>query len=92
MTVSVRDARANAGDLDWIERVYHDYLDDLGLLNTGIFPALGDGGNREPDPLQRWLLDRTALLITIVDEGQPVGFAMVTRETHAAREGRLPHG
>ncbi len=86
MTVSVRDARENAGDLDWIEGVYRDYLDDLGLLNTGIFHALGDAGQREPDPLQRWLVDRTALLITILDDRQPVGFAMVARETHAARQ------
>ena len=85
MTVSVRDARENAGDLDWIESVYRDYLDDLGLLNTGIFLALGDG-QREPDPLQRWLMDRSALIITILDDRHPVGFAMVARETHAARQ------
>ena len=86
MTVSVRDARENDGDLDWIESVYRDYLDDLGLLNTGVFHALGDIGQREPDPLQRWLMDRTAMLMTILDNRQPVGFAMVARETHATRE------
>jgi predicted acetyltransferase len=86
MTVSVRDARENAGDLDWIESVYRDYLDDLGLLNTGVFMRLGDMGQHEPDPLRRWLMDRTALLITILDDRQPAGFAMVARETHAARE------
>jgi predicted acetyltransferase len=86
MTVSVRDARENPGDLDWIESVYRDYLDDLGLLNTGVFMRLGDIGQHEPDPLQRWLMDRTALLITILDDRQPAGFAMVARETHAARE------
>jgi predicted acetyltransferase len=86
MTVSLRDARANARDRDWIESVYRDYLDDLGLLNTGIFPALGEIGHREPDQLQRWLVDRSAALLTILDEQQPVGFAMVVRETLPTRQ------
>lgn len=86
MTVSLRDARANASDRDWIESVYRDYLDDLGLLNTGIFPALGEIGHREPDQLQRWLVDRTANLLTILDDQQPVGFAMVARETLASKQ------
>ena len=85
MTVSLRDARNNASDLAWIGSVYRDYLDDLGLLNTGIFPALGEIGHREPDQLQRWLVDRSAALLTILDDQQPVGFAMVARETHASR-------
>lgn len=85
MTVSLRDARTNAGDLKWIEGVYSDYLDDLGLLNTGIFPSLGEVGHRRPDHLQRWLVDRSAAVLAILDEKQPAGFAMVVRETHAAR-------
>jgi predicted acetyltransferase len=85
MTTSLRDARNNVRDREWIESVYRDYLDDLGLLNTGIFPALGEIGHREPDQLQRWLVDRSATLLTILDEQQPVGFAMVARETHASR-------
>ncbi len=86
MTVSLRDARENKADLQWIEAVYRDYLDDLGLLNTGLFPLLGDVEQRERDPLQRWLLDRSALLITILDDREPAGFAMVARETHATRQ------
>ena len=86
MTASVRDARQNKADMQWIEAVYPQYLDDLGLLNTGLFPMLGDADQRERDPLQRWLLDRTALLITILSDGQPAGFAMVARETHATRQ------
>ncbi len=85
MTVSLRDARTNPGDLKWIEGVYSDYLDDLGLLNTGIFPSLGEVGHRRPDHLQRWLVDRSAAVLAILDEKQPAGFAMVVRETHAAR-------
>ncbi len=71
MTVSLRDARTNLRDREWIESVYRDYLDDLGLLNTGIFPALGEIGHREPDQLQRWLVDRSATLLTILDDQQP---------------------
>jgi predicted acetyltransferase len=86
MTVSLRDARASSRDRQWIESVYREYLDDLGLLNTGIFPALGEVGHREPDHLQRWLVDHTASLLTILDDSQPAGFAMVARESHASRQ------
>lgn len=86
MAVSLRDARANAGDREWIEGVYGDYLDDLGLLNTGIFPAFGEVGHSVPDQLQRWLVDRSAALIAILDDKVPAGFAMVVRETHASRQ------
>jgi predicted acetyltransferase len=85
MTVSLRDVRASPRDRQWIESVYREYLDDLGLLNTGIFPALGEVGHREPDQLQRWLVDHTANLLTILDDSQPAGFAMVARESHASR-------
>ena len=86
MTVTVRDARTQPGDRKWIETVYRDYMDDLGLLNTGIFPSLGEIGHREPDQLERWFMDSTATLLTIVDDGQPAGFALVARDTRASRE------
>jgi len=86
MTVTVRDARTQDADRQWIEGVYRDYLDDLGLLNTGIFPALGEVGHREPDQLQRWFMDASATLLTILDDGQPAGFALVARDTRSSRE------
>jgi predicted acetyltransferase len=86
MTVTVREARSNVPDRQWIEGVYRDYLDDLGLLNTGIFPALGEVGHREPDQLQRWFMDSSVTLLTILDEGQPAGFALVARDMRASRE------
>ena len=86
MTVTVRDARAHPADRKWIEGVYRDYMDDLGLLNTGIFPALGEIGHREPDQLERWFMDSSATLLTICDDGQPAGFALVARDTRSARE------
>jgi predicted acetyltransferase len=85
MAVSLRDARDHRSDRVWIERVYRDYLDDLGLLNTGVFPALGEIGHREPDQLQRWYGDPGAQLLTILESMNPAGFALVTRQTHASR-------
>jgi predicted acetyltransferase len=78
MTISVRDARASRPDRQWIQSVYRDYLDDLAPLNTGVFPALGEIGHREPDQLTRWFADPTAHLLTILSDGRPAGFALVT--------------
>ena len=85
MSVSLRDASDHDDDRVWIERVYRDYLDDLGLLNTGVFPALGEIGHREPDQLQRWYTDPSSRLLTILDSMTPVGFALVAQQTHASR-------
>ncbi len=84
LTVSVRDARACEPDRLWIERVYRDYLDDLAPLDTGIFPALGEVGHREPDQLARWFGDPNAFPFLIVKSGDPVGFAMVDRAAAGA--------
>ncbi|MEY2855206.1 MAG: hypothetical protein RL030_2338 [Pseudomonadota bacterium] len=104
MVISVRDARERKADRAFIELSLRDYLDDLGGLNTGVFPALQEFGHREPDQLASWLGDRDATLMTIVDEQKPVGFALVVRappgvptvdyrlsEFFIARESRL-HG
>lgn len=85
MPVSLRDARTNDRDLEWIGRAFGEYLEDLGLQNTGVFPVLGEIGHREPDHLQRWLLDRSATLLTILAEGRPAGFAIVVRDTQPSR-------
>lgn len=77
MQVSVRDSRSARNDRRWIEGVYRDYLNDLAPSSTGIFPALGEVGHREPDLLLRWFSDRSAHVLTILYGEQPVGFAMV---------------
>ena len=80
MIVSVRDARSSERDRLWIQGVYRDYLDDLAPLNaTGLFPALGEVGHREPDQIARWFGDRNAFPLVIVQGREPVGFAMVAR-------------
>jgi predicted acetyltransferase len=84
MTVSLRDARVHAADREWIEGVYRDYLDDLRAHRTGLFPVLGAVGLSEPDQVQAWLADRHASLFTILEHGQPAGFALMVREPAAA--------
>jgi predicted acetyltransferase len=79
VTVSVRDARASADDRLFIEGVYREYLDDLAPLNTGMFPALGEVGHREPDQIARWFGDAAAYPLVILQGTERVGFAMVAR-------------
>ncbi|HEY3809587.1 MAG TPA: GNAT family N-acetyltransferase [Steroidobacteraceae bacterium] len=84
MQVSLRDARSGRNDRRWIEGVYRDYLNDLAPEATGLFPALGEVGHREPDLLARWFADRTAQVLTILYSEEPVGFAMVHRRAAGA--------
>lgn len=80
MTVSVRDARPSRSDRLWIGSIYREYLDDLApASSTGIFPALGEVGHREPDQIARWFGDRNAFPLVILKAAEPVGFAMVAR-------------
>jgi predicted acetyltransferase len=90
VTVSVRDARGNVRDREWIESVYRDYLDDLSPLNTGVFSAtsLGEIGYSESDQLARWFGDSTVNPLVILRGNEPVGFAMVARGPAGA--GRTP--
>lgn len=79
MSVSVRDARESRADRAWIAHVFRDYMDDLDPLGTGIFPALGEVGHREPDQVARWFGDPNAWPLLIAQSRLPVGFAMVAR-------------
>src|SRR5450755_2568492 len=82
--VSLRDSRNARDDRRWIEGVYRDYLTDLAPAATGIFPALGEIGHREPDQLLRWFDDRSAQVLTILYSLDRVGFAMVRRRSPVA--------
>ncbi len=79
MAVSIRDARQSAEDRNWIRGVYPAYLEDLSMLNTGIFPIMGEFGEREPDLLARWFADDRSHPLLILKEGRPAGFALVVR-------------
>jgi predicted acetyltransferase len=78
VTVSVRDARAQPADRLWIQSVYRDYLDDLNP-GTGLFPALGEIGHREPDQIAHWFGDPNTFPLVILKGNEPVGFARVLR-------------
>lgn len=90
MQVSLRDSRTGRNDRRWIESVYRDYLNDLAPASTGIFPALGEVGHREPDLLMRWFGDRNAQVLTILYGDEPAGFAMVRQQPHAPGNGGAP--
>jgi len=90
VSVSVRDARASDSDRLWIQSVYRDYLDDL-APDTGVFPALGEVGHREPDQIMRWFGDPNAFPLVILKAAEPVGFAMVARAAPSAGTPRVDY-
>lgn len=79
MAVSIRDAKGSPDDREWIRDVYPEYLGDLSILNTGLFPVLGEHGHREPELLGRWFADDRSHPLLILKSDQPVGFALVVR-------------
>jgi predicted acetyltransferase len=89
-TVSVRDARASPADRLWIQSVYRDYLDDLNP-GTGLFPALGEVGHREPDQIAHWFGDPNTYPLIIVKGAEPVGFARVLRAVASAAPPRIDY-
>jgi predicted acetyltransferase len=90
VSVSVRDARAAPADRLWIQSVYRDYLDDLNP-GTGIFPALGEIGHREPDQIAHWFGDPNTFPLIIVKGSEPVGFARVLRAVASAAQPRIDY-
>ena len=90
VSVSVRDARSVPADRLWIQSVYRDYLDDLNP-GTGIFPALGEVGHREPDQIAHWFGDPNTYPLVIVKGSEPVGFARVLRAVASAAQPRIDY-
>ena len=90
VSVSVRDARSAPADRLWIQSVYRDYLDDLNP-GTGIFPALGEVGHREPDQIAHWFGDPNTFPLVIVKGTEPVGFARVLRAVASAAQPRIDY-
>jgi len=81
VSISIRDAQNSAKDRNWIQAHYPAYLEDLSLLsmNTGVFPAAGDYGERQPELMARWFADDSSHPLVILKDGQRVGFALVSR-------------
>jgi predicted acetyltransferase len=90
VSISVRDARSAPADRLWIQSVYRDYLDDLNP-GTGIFPALGEVGHREPDQIAHWFGDPNTFPLIIVKGAEPVGFARVLRAVAGGTAARVDY-
>ncbi|HVF16223.1 MAG TPA: GNAT family N-acetyltransferase [Steroidobacteraceae bacterium] len=48
-------------------------------MNTGMFPAAGEFGEREPELMARWFADDSSHPLIILKNDRPVGFALVSR-------------
>lgn len=79
MPVTVRDARNSPLDREWIRTVYRDYLSELSVSKTGLFPALGEWDAREGEFLAGWFADSSAHPFVILSDGHHAGFALVAR-------------
>lgn len=81
MPVSIRDAQHSESDRTWIQTHYEIYLEDLSRLsmNTGLFPAAGVFGEREPELLARWFADDSSHPLIVLKDERPIGFALVSR-------------
>jgi len=77
--VTVRDARSSPHDREWIRTVYRDYLSELSVSKTGLFPALGEWDARESEFLAGWFADSSAHPFVILSDGHHAGFALVSR-------------
>ena len=87
MPVTIRDARNNETDRNWIQRHYPEYLEDLSQLsmNTGMFPA-GDYGEREQELMARWFADDSSHPLILQKNDRPIGFALVRRPPRKQRD------
>ncbi len=79
MAVTIRDARPSRDDREWVRALYRDYLAELSTSRSGLFPALGEWQEREPEFLAGWFADPAAQPFVILQGGARVGFALVTR-------------
>ena len=81
MPIRIRDAKNSASDRTWIQSQYLEYLEDLSQLsmNTGMFPAAGEYGERESELMARWFADDSAHPLIILKDDRPAGFALVSR-------------
>ena len=81
MPISIRDALNSEQDRLWIEEQYPEYLEDLSRLsmNTGMFPASGEYGERHTELMARWFADDSSHPLVILKNDRRAGFALVSR-------------
>jgi predicted acetyltransferase len=48
-------------------------------MNTGLFPAAGEYGEREPELMARWFADDSSHPLILLKNEHPIGFALVSR-------------
>jgi predicted acetyltransferase len=85
VAVTLRDARTLSDDRAWIRARYRDYLSELSVSKSGLFPALGEWDARENEFLTGWFADLTSHPFVILEHGARVGFALVTRTRGGTR-------
>ena len=90
MTITVRDARNSRDDREWIRSVYRDYLSELSVAKSGLFPAHGEWDAREDEFLAGWFSDLRAHPFVILSNADRCGFALVTR-TIGGEDARRRH-
>jgi predicted acetyltransferase len=78
LTVTLRDAR-NDDDRAWIGVAYRDYVSELSLSRSGIFPVSAEWHSRDEELLSDWIRDPAAHPFVILADGARAGFARVTR-------------
>lgn len=78
MTVTLRDVR-NDDDRAWIRAVYGDYVSELSVARSGIFPQSAEWRSRDDELLADWIRDPAAYPFVILSDGVRAGFARVTR-------------
>lgn len=88
MTIRIRDAKNAQSDRSWIQNQYLEYLEDLSQLsmNTGMFPAAGEFGERKQELMARWFADDSAHPLIILKNDRPTGFALVSRPPRNQRD------
>jgi predicted acetyltransferase len=79
MPITIREARAAKSDRDWIEGTYGEYLADLTVDTTGVFPSLTTTGQSVAEIIQGWFHDDRATAFVVLREQEPIGFAVVQR-------------
>jgi predicted acetyltransferase len=85
VSVTLREARSSPGDHEWIRGIYRDYLSELSVSKSGLFPALGEWDARESEFLAGWFSDHLSHPFVVLNHGVRVGFALVTRPPGGAR-------
>lgn len=55
-------------------------------MNTGMFPAAGEFGEREPELMARWFADDSSHPLIVLKNDRPIGFALVSRPPRNQRQ------